>query len=101
MAGLILLGLDTSIRSGVDGGAVSIWLNATYDTTIAFDWNFSAFDQAPNNDFVFLVALDVSGQIAYFEKLAAISPALVPEPSTLLLLGAGIASVAAFRKFRR
>ena len=94
MAVLTAEGASTSFLpefGATDGAYIEFNVDLQTGDTVSFDWNFLAMDYTPFEDFAFLYAKDEQGALVYYEKLAQISP--IPEPSAILLLGAGLAGL--------
>lgn len=94
--GLGITGLNDSSGGALQGVSVDTnmagWNTSmlSFDTDkVFFDWKGLSYD----NTTYFNAAFDFSGQVG--------GAAPVPEPSTLLLIGSGIAGLAAVRKFRK
>ncbi len=85
--------------SATDGSWIEFSVNALAGDTVFFDWNFFTTDYTPYQDFAFLYSkLPGAADLEHAEILAKI-----PEPSTLILLGAGLFGLGAYsrRKLRK
>jgi hypothetical protein len=99
---------------GTNGAYLTFAFSANADDTISFDWNFLPNEEGDfYHDFAFLIGVSDTGQIVHFEKLAEIgesglygpptslpTPNPVPEPCTMLLVGGGLAGLAALKRRR-
>lgn len=99
--------LFLSDAAAKDGSWIEFFLTALEGDTLSFDWMFDTTDYwAPDflEDFAFLYAAQAPGGEGDFDNVEILAKiGSVPEPSTLLLLGAGLFGLSAYgrRKLKK
>ncbi len=76
---------------GTDGSILETAIALLEGGSFSFNWAFLAFDYTPFEDFSLFYLKDETGAIVYTYGLGQLGPGnVIPEPSTILLLGAGL-----------
>lgn len=77
---------------GTDGSILETAIDLGAGESFSFNWAFLAFDYTPFEDFSLFYLKDETGAIVFTYGLGQLGPGanVIPEPSTILLLGAGL-----------